>query len=59
MNVNPLKHIKLKDFMIIDENELHQNCSICMEKYDIAYHRNNIVYENTPILINCGHTLCY
>ena len=51
--------MKLNKNIILDYNELHQECIICKEKYDIDHHEPDEIYEKTPILTNCGHSICY
>ena len=43
----------------IDEEQFYQQCSICMEDFDVEHHEPNTYYEKTPILFDCGHTICY
>ena len=43
----------------IDEEQFYQQCSICMEDFDVKHHEPNTYYEKTPILFDCGHTICY
>ena len=45
------------DRIFIDEDNICPKCYICFEKYNVFDQIN--ICDETPMLLNCGHTICY
>ena len=45
------------DRIFTNADDFYPRCYICFEKYNII--NSTTLCSNTPILINCGHTICY
>ena len=45
------------DRIVVDEDSLYPKCYVCSQKYNVFDSIN--INDETPILLNCGHTICY